>query len=237
MLDGSGGLPVLGMPGSRLLALAGERGRGVVLEGFPDRGYAADGRLLPRDRPGALLNDATASPRARSSWPPRSTRSACTATRPGAVETAMPYAARSRTPGWTSGPAGRDGGSQPVHERRDCLWSTARLLWGTLWDPKFVNETLAAGSRGRHRTLPTGTASAGPGIGSDEQLHPATCSPRRPGDGDCGSRRPVRWLGRHHPGQTEGLLMLIPSGAPHPFAPQAARSTGRGASRTRWTTR
>jgi 5-oxoprolinase (ATP-hydrolysing) subunit A len=58
VLDGSGDLPVLGMPGSRLLALAGERGRGVRTEGFPDRGYTDDGGLLPRDAPGALVTDA-----------------------------------------------------------------------------------------------------------------------------------------------------------------------------------
>ncbi len=56
VLAGSDDLPVLGMPG-RLLALASEAGRGTWLEGFPDRGYGADGRLLPRDRPGALLED------------------------------------------------------------------------------------------------------------------------------------------------------------------------------------
>jgi UPF0271 protein len=44
------------MPG-QLLALAAAAGRRTYLEGFPDRGYAADGRLLPRDRPGALLDD------------------------------------------------------------------------------------------------------------------------------------------------------------------------------------
>ncbi len=56
VLAGSDDLPVLGMPG-RLLSLAREAGRGTWLEGFPDRGYGADGRLLPRDRPGALLED------------------------------------------------------------------------------------------------------------------------------------------------------------------------------------
>ncbi|NYE37887.1 UPF0271 protein [Nocardioides cavernae] len=57
VLDGSADLPVLGMPGARLLALAAARGRGVRLEGFPDRGYDDDGGLLPRDRPGALVTD------------------------------------------------------------------------------------------------------------------------------------------------------------------------------------
>ena len=57
VLDGSGDLPVMGMPGSLLLALAEERGRGTRLEGFPDRGYTDDGTLVPRDRPGALVTD------------------------------------------------------------------------------------------------------------------------------------------------------------------------------------
>ena len=56
VLAGSGSLPVLGMRG-RLLELAGDLGRTTLLEGFPDRGYAADGRLLPRDQPGAVLDD------------------------------------------------------------------------------------------------------------------------------------------------------------------------------------
>ncbi|WP_340538782.1 LamB/YcsF family protein [Nocardioides sp. GXZ039] len=56
VLDGSGDLPVLGMPGL-LLEAAAAAGRRVVLEGFPDRGYGPDGRLLPRDRPGAVLDD------------------------------------------------------------------------------------------------------------------------------------------------------------------------------------
>jgi len=57
VLDGSGSLPVMGMPGSVLLSMAGARGRGSRLEGFPDRGYDAHGGLLPRDRPGALVTD------------------------------------------------------------------------------------------------------------------------------------------------------------------------------------
>jgi UPF0271 protein len=56
VLAGSGDLPVLGMPG-QLLDQARVAGRGVFLEGFPDRGYAADGRLVPRGEPGALVED------------------------------------------------------------------------------------------------------------------------------------------------------------------------------------
>jgi 5-oxoprolinase (ATP-hydrolysing) subunit A len=59
VLAGSGDLPVLGFPGSRLLELAAATGRATYQEGFPDRGYA-DGRLIDRGRPGALLDDADA---------------------------------------------------------------------------------------------------------------------------------------------------------------------------------
>ncbi len=60
VLDGSGSLPVLGLPGSVLLDLAAEAGRSVWREGFPDRGYTDgpwQGPLLPRDQEGALVTD------------------------------------------------------------------------------------------------------------------------------------------------------------------------------------
>ncbi|RNL79648.1 LamB/YcsF family protein [Nocardioides marmorisolisilvae] len=57
VLAGSGSLPVLGLPGSSVLALAAAAGRLAVGEGFPDRGYTADGRLVPRSQPGALVTD------------------------------------------------------------------------------------------------------------------------------------------------------------------------------------
>jgi UPF0271 protein len=57
VLAGSEGLPVLGLPGSVLLGLAAAEGREGVGEGFPDRGYASGGRLLPRDQPGALVHE------------------------------------------------------------------------------------------------------------------------------------------------------------------------------------
>ncbi len=55
VLAGSGSLPVLGLPGSAILRLAGRAGRTGVEEGFPDRGYTDDGHLVPRDQPGALV--------------------------------------------------------------------------------------------------------------------------------------------------------------------------------------
>jgi 5-oxoprolinase (ATP-hydrolysing) subunit A len=57
VLEGSSRLPVLTMPGA-LARLASATGRVVWSEGFPDRAYGERGRLVPRDRPGAVLRDA-----------------------------------------------------------------------------------------------------------------------------------------------------------------------------------
>jgi UPF0271 protein len=50
-------LPVLGLPRSELLRLAAAAGLPTVVEAFADRGYAPDGRLVPRSQPGAVLHD------------------------------------------------------------------------------------------------------------------------------------------------------------------------------------
>jgi 5-oxoprolinase (ATP-hydrolysing) subunit A len=50
-------LPVLGLPGSLWLRLAERSGLAVVHEAFADRAYAADGTLVPRSEPGAVLHD------------------------------------------------------------------------------------------------------------------------------------------------------------------------------------
>lgn len=50
-------LAVLGMPGSRWLALAAEAGLETVAEAFADRAYTPDGRLVSRREPGAVLHD------------------------------------------------------------------------------------------------------------------------------------------------------------------------------------
>jgi UPF0271 protein len=51
------GLPVLGLPGSLLLELAAGAGLRAVTEYFVDRNYTADGRLVDRRLPDALLTD------------------------------------------------------------------------------------------------------------------------------------------------------------------------------------
>jgi len=50
-------LTVLGPPGSALLRAAEDAGLEPVTEAFADRGYLADGRLVPRREPGALVLD------------------------------------------------------------------------------------------------------------------------------------------------------------------------------------
>ena len=52
--------PCSGCPGSAILRLAEADGRTGVREGFPDRGYTDEGRLVPRDQPGALVEGAEA---------------------------------------------------------------------------------------------------------------------------------------------------------------------------------
>ncbi|HSU36598.1 MAG TPA: 5-oxoprolinase subunit PxpA [Propionibacteriaceae bacterium] len=50
-------LPILGLPGSALLRIAGERGLRPVPEYFIDRNYTPDGRLVDRSQPDAVIND------------------------------------------------------------------------------------------------------------------------------------------------------------------------------------
>lgn len=57
LLDASGDLPVLGLPGAASLAMALARGRVVRHEGFPDRAQTPSGGLVPRGEPGAVLHD------------------------------------------------------------------------------------------------------------------------------------------------------------------------------------
>ncbi|MGW5782798.1 LamB/YcsF family protein [Streptomyces sp. NPDC003757] len=55
-----GALPVLGLPGSRLLAAAADAGLTGVPEAFADRAYTAQGTLVPRREPGSVVTDADA---------------------------------------------------------------------------------------------------------------------------------------------------------------------------------
>ncbi|WP_139980939.1 5-oxoprolinase subunit PxpA [Nocardioides litoris] len=100
VLAGSGTLPVLGMPG-QLLDQAAGLGRLVLHEGFPDRGYDDAGRLLPRDRPGALVEgvDAVAAQALRLA---PGVDSLCVhGDSPGAVDHARAVRAALQDAGWT----------------------------------------------------------------------------------------------------------------------------------------
>jgi UPF0271 protein len=50
-------LPLLGLPGARVLDLADDAGLPTVHEGFADRAYTPQGRLVPRTEPGAVLHE------------------------------------------------------------------------------------------------------------------------------------------------------------------------------------
>ncbi|GHE50138.1 LamB/YcsF family protein [Streptomyces griseoaurantiacus] len=52
-----GSLPVLGLPGSRLLAAAEEAGLTAVPEAFADRAYTPEGTLVPRREANAVVTD------------------------------------------------------------------------------------------------------------------------------------------------------------------------------------
>lgn len=58
VVEAVGDLPVVGLPGSAVLASATARGLRAVPEAFADRGYRADGTLVPRSEPGAVVTAA-----------------------------------------------------------------------------------------------------------------------------------------------------------------------------------
>lgn len=51
------GIAVFAMPDTAASAIADELGLPIVAEGFPERGYRADGLLQPRSLPGAIIDD------------------------------------------------------------------------------------------------------------------------------------------------------------------------------------
>ena len=53
-------LPIMGLAGSAVLRCAHDAGLPTVHEAFVDRGYRADGTLVPRREPGAVLHDVEA---------------------------------------------------------------------------------------------------------------------------------------------------------------------------------
>ncbi|MBX3745469.1 MAG: LamB/YcsF family protein [Verrucomicrobiae bacterium] len=109
------GLVIVARAGGRVAAMARAQGQPVWEEAFLDRGYCDDGTLVPRDEPGALLEDPALAVRrlrellARGGWPgrggawiPLRARILCVhADSPGALallEAAREELRRSRTP-------------------------------------------------------------------------------------------------------------------------------------------
>jgi UPF0271 protein len=105
VLDGSGTLPVLGMPGS-LWEQAVAAGRAVWHEGFPDRGYDEGGRLLPRGEPGALVTDEDAIVGNALALAERVDSLCLHGDSPGAVEHARAVRAALEAAGWRLRPVG-----------------------------------------------------------------------------------------------------------------------------------
>ncbi len=127
VLEGSGELPVLGMPGA-LLRAAEAAGRITWLEGFPDRGYGEDGRLLPRGEPGALVERAdrvVVQALALAGSAERSVDSLCLhGDSPGAVAHARAVRAALEADGWTLRGLGAPPQQWNQHvEKRRNLWT------------------------------------------------------------------------------------------------------------------
>lgn len=59
-LEGHGRPAVLAFPGSLLIEQAAAAGLATAAEGFADRGYTDDGRLVSRSEPGAILDETDA---------------------------------------------------------------------------------------------------------------------------------------------------------------------------------
>ena len=111
-----------GMPGALVLSLAAEAGRAVRRsEGFPDRGYGEDGRLLPRDRAGRGAGRRREYRRtARWTWRPVVDSVCVHGDTPGAVGTRARSGPRSRPPGTTSARSPEPPGA------RLCPWRCCR---------------------------------------------------------------------------------------------------------------
>ena len=145
-------------------------------EGFPDRAYADDGRLVPRDVPGALVTDpAEVAARAVELAAPRrlGLRARGQPGRGGAPPT--PYAVRSR-------PRGSGDELLVLHSlRRHPVDQAASLLWssGATSVEHPVGPRVCC-AKPLRRGVPDGIELslprplAGSGIESDEELHPAS---------------------------------------------------------------
>jgi 5-oxoprolinase (ATP-hydrolysing) subunit A len=88
-LEQQGRPAVLAFPGSQLIEQAAAAGLSTAAEGFADRGYTEDGRLVPRSEPGAILDETDAVAQALRLAQDGSIRSLCVhGDTPGALDLA-----------------------------------------------------------------------------------------------------------------------------------------------------
>ena len=88
-LERHGRPAVLAFPSSQLIEQAAAAGLATAAEGFADRGYSADGRLVPRSDPGAILDETDAVAQALRLAQDDSIRSLCVhGDTPGALDLA-----------------------------------------------------------------------------------------------------------------------------------------------------
>ncbi|PIE21407.1 MAG: hypothetical protein CSA64_02200 [Arachnia propionica] len=92
---------VLAAPGSQLLVAARAIGLGTWQEGFADRGYEADGGLIPRGQPGALITEPAAAARQALSIADHIDSLCVHGDTPGAVELARAVKDALLRDGWT----------------------------------------------------------------------------------------------------------------------------------------
>ena len=124
---------MLGLPGSAILRLAEAAGRTGVHEGFPDRGYTDEGRLVPRDQPGALVEGAEAIAANAVGWPRDGVvRSLCVhGDSPGAVEAARAVRAALGEAGYDVQPWATLSGHLASPERPSCPQDPVDDVWTT----------------------------------------------------------------------------------------------------------
>lgn len=107
-LAGAAGLPVLGMGGA-FAQLAEAAGRAVWQEGFPDRGYTAEGLLVPRGEPGALVSEEAAIVQQALALAPRVDSVCLHGDSPGAITHARAVRRALEDAGWAVAPVPRIG--------------------------------------------------------------------------------------------------------------------------------
>jgi UPF0271 protein len=94
---------LLGLPGtdSAIERAAADAGLEFCFEGFADRGYTAEGTLVPRGQPGALLTDGAAATQQAIKLAERGITSICLhSDTPGAAELATAVAAGLKAAGY-----------------------------------------------------------------------------------------------------------------------------------------